>query len=511
MANIYGSNGNDKSSSNGWGTLGLFGTEQADNIFGYDGDDHLFGLGGNDWLDGGKGADLMDGGLGDDTYIVDNTGDSLSEHEDGPAGNEQYGGFDKVKSYINYTLEDFFERLELYGSATNGTGNALNNEIVGNALGNTLSGLDGADTLWGMDGEDHLYGGSGMDTLFGGYHNDWLYGGSWEDTLWGESGNDTLDGGYGNDVMFGGRNDDTYIVRESGDTVIEYAGEGRDTVFSNLGDYTLTANVEDLVLEYGVINGTGNALRNQIVGSDDANIILGMGDNDTLYGMGGADTLNGGTGADEMHGGAGNDTYKVDQAGDVVVEENGEGLDTVESTVSYTLTAYVENLVLAGNAANGTGNGLDNKITGNAQDNTLLGGAGADRLYGNEGSDKLNGGSLADALSGGSGTDTFIFDTSLGHGNVDTILDFNVADDQIFLDNAVFTALSLGAGVDIASLHGSEFRKGASALDSDDHIIYNNQTGALLYDSDGSGAAAAVQFASVDVGLNITSADFFVL
>jgi Ca2+-binding RTX toxin-like protein len=506
MANVYGTNGADRSTNGNSSYRGLVGTSGDDNIYGYDGYDILNGDRGNDWLDGGAGQDEMYGGVGDDTYIVDDAGDIVVEEPT----NEGFTG-DTVKSYISYTLTDYVERLELYGSASTGTGNALNNEIVGNPNNNTLYGLDGADTLWGMDGEDHLYGGSGMDTLFGGYDNDWLYGGSWDDTLWGESGNDTLDGGSGADIMFGGRNDDTYIVREAGDVVIEYASEGRDTVFSNLGDYTLPANVEDLVLEYGVINGTGNALRNQIVGSEDANTIFGMGDNDTLYGMGGADTLNGGTGADVMYGGTGNDTFKVDQAGDVVVEYAGEGLDTVESTVSYTLTANVENLTLLGNAADGTGNGLDNKIIGNAQDNTLRGGAGEDRLYGNEGGDTLIGGALADTLSGGSGHDSFVFDTALGHGNVDSILDFNVADDQILLDNAVFTGLTLNAGVDIGSLYASEFRVGASALDSTDRIIYNSQTGALLYDSDGIGAAAAVQFASVNTGLGITASDFFVM
>ena len=103
------------------------------------------------------------------------------------------------------------------------------------------------------------------------------------DTLYGDNGNDTLDGGSNDDIMFGGRNDDTYIVREAGgDVVVEH--EGRDTVFSNLGDYPLPANVEDPVLEYGVINGTGNDLRNQIVGTEDANTIFGMGDNDTSTG-----------------------------------------------------------------------------------------------------------------------------------------------------------------------------------------------------------------------------------
>jgi serralysin len=104
-----------------------------------------------------------------------------------------------------------------------------------------------------------------------------------------------------------------------------------------------------------------------------------------------------------------------------------------------------------------------------------------------------------------------VFDTALGHGNIDSILDFNVADDAIGLDSAVFTALTMNAGVDLRGLYASEFRVGTRAMDTSDHIIYNNQTGALLYDSDGVGAAAAVQFASVGVGLSISSYDFYVM
>ena len=146
---------------------------------------------------------------------------TLLEYEGEGTGNGQYGGYDTVKSYVSHTLTNSVEKLELYGQASTGTGNALNNEIVGNSLNNTLYGLDGGDTLRGMGGRDTLHGGTGLDTLYGGDDNDWLYGGSWGDTLYGDNGNDTLDGGSNDDVMFGGRNDDTYIVGEAGDVVIE--------------------------------------------------------------------------------------------------------------------------------------------------------------------------------------------------------------------------------------------------------------------------------------------------
>src|SRR5205085_2640858 len=168
-----------------------------------------------------------------------------------------------------------------------------------------------------------------------------------------------------------GNADGTYYVDNSGDRANETSATGgNDIVFSPVS-FTLGANVERLTLTgAGNITGVGNALDNTLVGNS------------------GNNTLSGAAGADSMTGGLGNDIYVVEQAGDVVNENAGEGSDTVQSTISYTLGANVEVLTLIGTGdINGTGNGLANSLNGNSGANTLDGGAGADLMFGGNGDD----------------------------------------------------------------------------------------------------------------------------
>jgi Ca2+-binding RTX toxin-like protein len=313
-----------------------------------------------------------------------------------------------------------------------------------------------------------------------------MTGSSSSETINGSAFNDTINGKGGSDSLRGRLGNDTYIVDNAGISIIENIGEGTDIVKSSIS-LTLPINVENLTLTGTLaINGAGNDLNNKLTGNSAAN---------QLNGGLGNDTLDGKAGADNMIGGLGNDNYIVDNAGDIVTENLNEGTDKISSSITRTLPANVENLTLTGTSViNGNGNGLANILIGNSAANQLSGGAN---------NDTLDGGTGNNTLTGGGGQDTFKF-TSAGH--IDAITDFVVVDDTIQLENAVFAALTT-----TGSLAAGQFKIGTLASDANDFIIYNNVTGALLYDADANGAGLATQIATVGVGLAMTNADFVVI
>jgi serralysin len=155
---------------------------------------------------------------------------------------------------------------------------------------------------------------------------------------------------------------------------------------------------------------------------------------DTLFGKDGNDVLDGGAGKDKLYGGGNNDTYIVDNVGDQVIENRGEGIDSVKASVSYSLSNNVENLYLTGkDAINGTGNDLNNLLIGNDSNNILRGNGGNDQLLGGGGNDTLIGGAGADTLVGGLGRDLFVYNTISDSTveAVDHILDFVSGEDRI--------------------------------------------------------------------------------
>ena len=370
-------------------------------------------------LDGGLGADTMAGGAGDDTYVVDNAKDTVTEAIN--------AGTDTVQSSISWTLGKNLENLTLTGAAAiNATGNELANVLTGNAGANVLDGKAGADTMIGGLGDDTYVVDNAKDviteTVDGGIDTvrttlAWTLsdnlehltlldkatnatGNSAANRLTGNAAANILDGKAGADTMIGGAGNDTYYIDNVGDVVTELSGGGTDAVVTTLASWTLSAEVEALTLAgTAACSATGNALANTLTGNAAANV------------------LDGGLGADTMAGGLGDDTYVVDNIKDTVNEAVNAGIDTVQSSLSWTLGKNLENLTLTGVAAiNATGNELANVLQGNAAANTLNGGAGNDTYL----------------IGRGSGAD-LIQDSDTKAGNVDTVrFLYGIATDQLW-------------------------------------------------------------------------------
>ncbi|HYI48203.1 MAG TPA: hypothetical protein VEX35_07050, partial [Allosphingosinicella sp.] len=459
---------------------------------------------------------------------------------------------------------------EIYGgpgvdSLNGGSGNDI---LGGDEDNDLLDGGEGEDRLYGWTGEDVLRGGAGRDQLLGDDGDDTLEGGADDDELGGWLGNDILDGGAGADSLNGWAGNDWYFVDNAGDQVFEAAGQGNDRVFASVS-YTLTANAEvelmttDFNPGTAAINLTGNERAQVIYGNDGANQLTGGGGGDAMVGLGGSDfffvndtrdviyeaagggsdrvfagvsytltagaevemlttdfnpgtaainltgnalaqaifgnaganQLNGGGGADTLVGFGGDDWYFIVGGNEGVVESAGGGSDRIFAGVDYRLQAGSEVELLTtdfnpGTAAiNLTGNELANTIYGNAGDNVLDGKGGNDGLVGL------------------GGADTFQFTTALGAGNVDFVYDFVHGTDKIALDDAVF-----GAGIGTpGTFNANAFHVGTAAHDLDDRILYNSATGQLYFDADGSGAGAAIQFATLGTGLALSASDFQVI
>ncbi|MFD2058809.1 calcium-binding protein [Mesorhizobium calcicola] len=485
---------------------------------------HVLGEQGDDTLTGSTGDDVMSGGLGNDTIF----GSSGEDRLFGDAGGDYIDGGDGTDLIFGGDGGD-----EIHGRSGF-------NQIHGGSGSDQIVGDIDAESLWGDDGDDYLNGFDGADTILGG------------------TGNDTLDGGTGADTLQGGIGSDTYYVDNAGDHVIDVIGQGTDTVFSSVSFNLSGQELENLTLTGAAsIDGTGNSIANTITGNSGSNVINGLGGADTMQGGTGNDTyyvdnagdhvidvigqgtdnvqayvsfnlsgqelenlqlrssgsingtgnsianiINGNSGnniidglggADTMSGAQGNDTYYVDNVGDHVIDVIGQGIDNVQAYVSFNLSGQeLENLQLRSAASiNGTGNSIANVIGGNSGNNIING------LGGN------------DTLSGSTGQDTFVFTTALNAStNVDTITDFSVVDDTIWVDNAIFAALG-GNG----TLTANQFVKNTTGLaaDGDDHIIYETDTGWLTYDTNGNASGGSTHFATLAANLALTNADFVVV
>ncbi|KAF0190269.1 MAG: hypothetical protein FD165_2810, partial [Gammaproteobacteria bacterium] len=421
---IFGGTGNDKIFG-GAGNDTIVGENSSgsttggnDYLSGEDGIDSIFGSGGNDTLFGGANIDFLDGGYGDDilnsegdeglsgytsltftgsvqiingTYIGDMTinGATLNGAAvQGGAGNDRFSitediastasqGF--LKNIVNdYEVSNSNEKIDLskvrsvssfsdlqFNTVTANLAAGGSQNFVRVWLGPKASGTQYVTlknvTQAQLSASNFIfYDGLSQPPLV---KNANITGTAGADTLTGDAGGNTLDGGAGADTLTGRTGDDTYIVDNAGDIVNELPGGGFDTVKSSIS-YALGADLENLVLTgTGNINGTGNVQINRITGNSGNNI------------------LDGGAGSDTLIGDGGDDTYIVDNGSDSVIEQAGGGIDTVQSSVSYTLSPDIENLTLIGtDAINATGNAANNTLTGNSNDN-ILDGAGGTRTW----------------------------------------------------------------------------------------------------------------------------------
>lgn len=372
----------------------LDGGEGNDTLFGNGGNDSLSGGSGNDTLNGGSGFDVMVGGSGNDIYVVDSVSDVVTEALN--------AGADEVRSSVSYSLSESVENMTLTGAvAINGTGNDLSNSLVGNDAANVLN------------------GGAGLDTLSGGLGDD-IY---------------VVDGNYvkvpGDKIQVEDCCEPVALAEKlqwTTDTVIEQVGAGYDTVRSS-ASYVMADGIERLELTFDPTlavtapqlyadlmafgqDGTGNELDNVIAGDQLRN------------------RLDGGAGADVLQGGAGDDTYVVDQAADLIIEQVNAGVDTVEASFSYALdNLALENLTLLDGATWGRGNDADNVLVGNSVDNMLEGLAGNDVLVGGAGDD---------TLLGGEGDDRYVFRLGDGVDRID--------------DTQGINALCIGSDLTVADL-----------------------------------------------------------
>jgi Ca2+-binding RTX toxin-like protein len=452
----------------------------------------LSGAAGADTLVGGLGADALNGGDGSDTADYSASAARV-----------------RISLATGVSL-DADAQGDTFVSVENLTGTAFNDVLTGSDLANTLSGGAGNDQMSGLGANDVLIGGAGADAMNGGDGTDTadysasatrvrvnlatgagldadasgdvlsnienLTGSAFNDILTGTSGVNVLTGGAGADTLAGGASADTLN-----------GGDGVD-----VADYSASASRVRVNLATGAAldaDAQGDTLSSieSVIGSAFDDILTGNTLANALTGGAGADTLIGGLGADALNGGDGVDTvdYSASAARVRINLSTGAAVDA--DAAGDSLTA-IENLI---------GTAFNDILTGSAVANALTGGAGNDQLSGLAGND---------TMTGGAGADAFIFNAALDAAtNIDTITDFSVINDVMWIENTFFTGLAAGA------LSAGAFQTGASATQADDRIIYNAATGALFFDADGNGAGAAVQFASLATGLALTNADFLVV
>jgi Ca2+-binding RTX toxin-like protein len=546
---LFGDAGNDDLEGDHDDDL-LHGGSGQDRLDGGAGDDRLFGDEGDDVFTSAVGADFMDGGDGIDevsyafattavtvnlttgngtgvdaegdsfTNIENITGSNLADTLVGDGGDnllQGRGGADRLDGAGGVDTAYYFPssvgvNVSLVtgtGSGGEAAGDLLFNieNITGSSHDDVLTGDSGANELRGSQGDDLLVGGLGADTLDGGDDTDTanyalsasfvfvnLFTGTGStgdaagdtlidiETVIGSAFGDFLFGDASANALHGGLGRDTLQGRGGADTL----DGGADI---DAADYLFSAAAVTVNLATGTGSG-GDAAGDTFISIEN---LLGSDFADLLTGNAGSNFLDGRTGADTLRGGGGDDTYLVDNAGDVVQEDAGQGFDSVSTFINLTLGANVEGLVLAGAATTGTGN---------AEGNTLIGSELANILDGAGGADLIDGRAGADIMNGGEGIDTLAYERSsaavlinLGNGQAsggdaqgDTFTGFENLLGSRFAD-ALFgdgLANTINGGIGADSLFGG--------FNDDTFAFFIGQAnGDTVIDFEGNGAAAGDQ------------------
>ena len=311
--------------------------------------------------------------------------------------------------------------------------------------------------------------------------NDTLKGSTGEQDLRGYGGNDTFIGGSGDEFMTGGEGDDTYDGNGGHDTLDFSDAYHTPSAYRGIN---VDATIGKLIDPYG--NSETFTQIEQFRGTQFRDVFKGSDADEVFMGWGGRDTFNGGGGFDVVtfH----RDDRRGGTEGIVVNLETGRAKDGF---------GRIDTLISIEGARTGI---AADKLYGSSADNHLRAGHGNDLLAGGLGND---------VLFGEAGKDIFLFNTKLSAStNVDVIEDFVVADDTIRLDNAIFTKI-VGTG----TLTSAQFAKNTAgkAVDANDRIIYDTDSGKLYYDSNGSASGGSVHFATIASGLSLTASDFYIV
>jgi Ca2+-binding RTX toxin-like protein len=500
----------------------IHGTTGAETLAGLGGNDQLYGRDGDDTLIGGEHSDLLDGGAGADladysrlqlgfyNVIVNLSSDrflapSLRPME--PVGARDVGPGEALDSYGHYDSLVSIENVTTGSGDDWVVGSAAANEIRSGSGNDLVEGEGGDDVLTGGSGADSLYGGAGADTvdysretggganfvnlsdnlLFGpnghvparhgldthgtidsldgienvrtGSGGDLVFGSAGPNRIETGDGDDHIYAGAGIDTLIGGDGDDRYVIAAEDsatfeDIIIELDGGGIDQITTSLPSFSLAAFPH---IEW--LTGYTNVSRT-LIGNDRDNYIGGHDSPDTLEGGLGNDVLEGLGGADILRGGVGDDFYGVDNIGDVVEENAGEGTDGISTSLaSYSLFGtQVENLSASSNIAH--------DFRGSAAGNVIFGAGGNDFLRLHDGGD--------DEVYGGAGNDVILFGAAM------TWTDFvngGAGLDQLALQGnyAGGSALLFGGGVvsieNIAILPGDDTRFGDPGTNHYDYSL----------------------------------------